>query len=53
MATQRAFFDKLAKKFNIQQPEDWYKISVRMVLEEKGTFITKYYNGSLTNGKGI
>jgi hypothetical protein len=46
----RAFFDRLAKKFNIQQPDDWYRVTARMVAKEGGHFINSQYKGSLIRG---
>jgi hypothetical protein len=46
---QRAFFDQLAIKLNIQTPEDWYNVNVRTVEAEGGSFISKY-KGSLLRG---
>jgi hypothetical protein len=47
---QRKFFDELAIKWNIQKPEDWNKVTNKMVLEEGGYFIGNYYNTSLQQG---
>jgi hypothetical protein len=44
---QREFFDKLAKKWNINRPEDWYKVTTTMIFEEGGFFLRNYYQGSL------
>jgi hypothetical protein len=41
----------LAVKWNIQKPDDWSKVTTKMVLEEGGYFITTYYNSSLSQGK--
>jgi hypothetical protein len=46
---QRAFFDQLAVKFNIQDPKDWYNITRRQVMKEGGFFM-KYYNSSTMQG---
>jgi hypothetical protein len=46
---QRAFFDRLAVKWNIQKPEDWNKMSTKMVMSEGGNFIS-YYNHSVSKG---
>jgi hypothetical protein len=48
---QKEFFDQLAAKWNIQKPEDWNKVSRKMVLKEGGSFVSTYYNGSLIKGK--
>jgi hypothetical protein len=50
---QKAFFDQLAIKWNIQKTEDWNKVTKDMILKEGGSFITNYYNGSLRQGKTI
>ena len=47
---QKAFFDQLAIKWNIQKPEDWYEVTYKMVVKEGGSFIAHYYNGSLQQG---
>jgi hypothetical protein len=47
---QKEFFDQLAIKWNIQKPEDWNKVTNKMVLKEGGRFIDRYYNGSLQQG---
>jgi hypothetical protein len=41
----------LAKKWNIQKPEDWNKVTVPMVVKEGGNFVRRYYNGSIVQGK--
>jgi hypothetical protein len=48
---QKAFFDHLATKWNIQKPQDWHKVSHLMVMNEGGRFISTYYNNSLLQGK--
>jgi hypothetical protein len=50
---QKQFFDHLAIKLNIQKPEDWSKVTTAKVLEEGGSFITDYYNSSVTKGMSI
>jgi hypothetical protein len=50
---QKAFFDKLSINWNIKKPEDWCKVTRRMVLSEGGKFIDTYYNGSLKRGKSF
>jgi hypothetical protein len=52
-ANQKAFFDQVAIKWNIQKPEDWYKVTKEMAFMEGGRFIGTYYNGSLIKGKVI
>jgi hypothetical protein len=47
---QKAFFDKLAIKWNIQKPEDWNKVTRSMVMNEGGTFIHAHYDGSVRKG---
>jgi hypothetical protein len=36
---QKEFFDQLAVKWNIQKPEDWNKVTNKMVFKEGGRFI--------------
>jgi hypothetical protein len=50
IVNQRIFFDELAVKFNIQKPDDWYRVTTNMVLNEGGSFIKLYYNGSILQG---
>jgi hypothetical protein len=50
---QKKFFDQLATKWNIQQPEDWHKVTKDMILNEGGTFLSTYYNGSVQRGNYI
>jgi hypothetical protein len=50
MENQKAFFDQLAVKYNIQKAEDWNKVTTTMVVKEGGSFITRFYNGSLKIG---
>jgi hypothetical protein len=47
---QRSFLDHLAVKLNIQKPQDWYKVHSGRVVKEGGSFISKYYDGSLKKG---
>ena len=48
---QKKFFDQLAIKWNIQKPEDWYKVTTEMVSKEGGrSFIDRYYGGSMRQG---
>jgi hypothetical protein len=49
-ANQKAFFDKLADKWNVEKKEDWNRITTTMVFKEGGKFINRLYNGSLTKG---
>jgi hypothetical protein len=54
LQNQRAFFDSLAVKLNIQKPEDWYNIQGSSLWKEKGGhFIKNHYNSSLIAGKTI
>jgi hypothetical protein len=50
LQNQKKFFDQLAIKWNIQKPEDWHKVTYKMVVKEGGSFVSDYYNGSLTQG---
>jgi hypothetical protein len=47
---QKSFFDQLAIKWNIQKPEEWYKVTSDSILKEGGFFIIRYYNGSVIKG---
>ena len=47
---QKAFFDQLAAKWNIQKTEEWNKVTTQMVMKEGGAFINNYYNSSLQQG---
>jgi hypothetical protein len=49
-ANQKTFFDQLAIKWNIQNADDWSKVTSSMVLKEGGGFIVQYYNGSVRQG---
>jgi hypothetical protein len=47
---QRKFFDQLAIKWNIQNKDDWNKVTGEMVQKEGGYFLSKYYKSSLQQG---
>jgi hypothetical protein len=47
---QKKFFDELAIKWNIQNKDDWNRVTKDMVLKEGGHFIGHYYNNSLQQG---
>jgi hypothetical protein len=47
---QRSFFDQLAIKLNVKQPEDWLNVTSEVLKESKG-FVNTYYNGSVVQGK--
>jgi hypothetical protein len=47
---QKAFFDQLAIKLNIKRPEDWHKVTGRLILNEGGSFLSKYYHYSPLRG---
>jgi hypothetical protein len=49
-ANQKKFFDQLAIKWNIQKPEDWSKVTKKMVVMEGGSFINYHYRGFLHLG---
>jgi hypothetical protein len=54
LRNQRKMMDNLAIKFNIQKPEDWYKVNVQTVLQEAGgSFIKNLYGGSLIKGNNL
>jgi hypothetical protein len=48
---QKAFFDRLASKLNIQKLEDWNIVTLSQVVEEGGSFVTYHYNSSVKQGK--
>jgi hypothetical protein len=50
---QKEFFDQLAVKWNIQKPEDWNKVTNKMIITEGGSFISKYYNNSVLQGTTV
>jgi hypothetical protein len=50
---QRAFFDQLAVKLNIQRPEDWNHVTFTTVFNEGGHFIGRYYNNSVKQGTDV
>jgi hypothetical protein len=50
LTNQRQFFDDLAVELDIQRPEDWYRITNKLVLERGGYFIKNLYGGSLIRG---
>jgi hypothetical protein len=49
-SNQKNFFDELAIKWNIQKTDDWKSVTKEMVRKEGGSFIRRYYNGSLQQG---
>jgi hypothetical protein len=49
-SNQRIFFDQLAVKLNIKQPEDWQFVSAKKVIQLGGWFVESDYNGSLSKG---
>jgi hypothetical protein len=50
---QKKFFDQLAVKWNIQQRDDWKKVTYDMVLKEGGSFLVNHYGGSLPRGTDV
>jgi hypothetical protein len=48
---QKAFFDQLAVKLNIQKLEDWNNVAPSTVFKEGGHFIHLHYNSSVRQGK--
>jgi hypothetical protein len=48
---QRVFFDQLGVKLNIQQPEEWLKVTRERVLKEGGKFVDTYFRSSVVQGK--
>jgi hypothetical protein len=47
---QRYFFDQLAVKLNVRNPEEWVSIPSKKIFEEGGSFISKYYGSSISQG---
>ncbi len=47
ISNQRAFMDELAKKLNIHDKEDWYKVSVKMVKQCGGAGVLSKYKDSV------
>ncbi len=45
---QRSFMDGLAKKLNIEDKEDWYKVKGPSLLEHGGGRLLMIYNGSMS-----
>jgi hypothetical protein len=50
LASQKQFFDELAHKLSIKQPEDWYNVKVKDVIQHKGGGVLKHFNQSLYQG---
>lgn len=46
---QRLFLEKIKKRFNIQEPTDWGKVSVRELKNAGGESILRRYQSSLLN----
>ncbi len=53
MDYQREFLSCIAKEFDIINPQDWQKISVRTIKRSGGSGLLNYYDGSLTQGRSI
>jgi hypothetical protein len=50
-AIQRKFFEQWKETLKIENPDDWYKISLSFFQKQKdGHFIESVYNGSLVQG---
>jgi hypothetical protein len=47
---QRQFFDQLASKLHIRQPQDWFRVTCKTVLNEGGHFVRNFYKGSVIKG---
>jgi hypothetical protein len=47
---QRAFFDQLKVKLGIKNPEDWAKVTKKIVHENGGWFMCHYYKNSVSQG---
>lgn len=47
-ANRRAFVEWLGRKFGFEEPEDWYALTRKAVIEHGGgTMLAKYYDGSV------
>jgi hypothetical protein len=51
LENQRTFFDGLASQLRITHPDDWSKYTAEDIIQQGGSFIRRYYNGSLSKGK--
>jgi hypothetical protein len=49
----RQFFDDLAKKLDIKHPQDWNSVKIKTVIENGGSFINRFYKGSVRRGKRL
>lgn len=46
---QRSFFDSLASVLQIRNPDDWTKVTSKLVLQNGGAFLHTYFKGSVPN----
>ena len=44
---QRKLFDSLQKRFDIQYPKEWGRVTLQQVIEAGGTGLLHYYQGSV------
>jgi hypothetical protein len=47
---QRNFFDELGVKLNIKEPQDWFRVTRKIIWKEGGYFINNHYNSSVIKG---
>lgn len=48
LKNRKEFLDTLAKKFKIESPHEWGKVTVSRIYNEGGSaLLNEYYNGSL------
>lgn len=47
LVTQRAFFEELAEKMNVQTQDDWYRITQQHICDLGGSALLVLYNGSV------
>jgi hypothetical protein len=40
----------LKTRLGIQHPRDWLQVSTKVIVEEGGSFLYRYYGGSLLKG---
>jgi hypothetical protein len=53
LVEHRHFFDQFAATSKITRPEDWYDVTVKNVLDAGGSFMLRYYRGSVIEGNVI
>jgi hypothetical protein len=47
---QRKFFDALADKLHIKNPEDWSHVRLKTIIAEGGSFVSYLHNESIVKG---